>query len=352
MNISMKADKADSRGSALLTILFFVMLIGLAAGSMGVMMSRDLFTNRRIVDRSRAQEVADGAAQQAVALIVDDISNLLTPSSELQSGNIGGGTYSVNISSVGGGISMIAAQGTVNDVTRTVKVYVRAPTSGLAFMRGIFANGDLIGHGNGYVDNGTHSNQDSDFHGNIEVRGDASSSGTTALQGAARVTGTASSGAPRIDFPELDFDHYYNIALANGQVYVGNRVLSGTYSPPGGVMWIIGNVDTKGTTTINGAVFATGNIEDHGKTTLNQQGDLPALVSRDGFISFHGKSRFEGLVYTASGNVYLHGSTRITGSIVSFGDVDGYGNWGQLDYQAQDPQVKDDAVIKVLAWEY
>jgi hypothetical protein len=352
MNAQTHHKSDNDRGSAFLAILFFIMLIGLAAGSMGVMLSQDLFTNRRIVDRSKAQQVADGAAQQAIALMIDDITNLTTPSSEMQSGTMGDGTYNVAVSNVGGGVYAVTAQGTVNSLTRTVKVYVRLPTAGLAFTRGIFANGDLIGHGGGYVANGTHSNQDSDFHGNIEVRGDASSCGTTSLAGAATVTGTASSGAARIDFPELDFDHYYNIAVANGEVYVGDMVLSGTYSPPGGVMWIIGNVDTKGTTTINGAIFATGNIEDHGKTTLNQQGDLPALVSRDGYISFHGKSRFEGLIYTASGQVILHGSTAITGSIVSFGAVDSQGNWGQLDYNEQDPEIKNDAVIKVLAWEY
>lgn len=333
------------------------MLIGLAAGSMGMMLQQDVFTMRRVVNRMKAREIADGAAHQALGFIANDPSQITMPSAELTGGTMGEGTYNVTLQDVGGGVKAIIAQGSVDNVSQTVKVYLRYPDFAFALQRGIFANGDLIGHGNGTVKNGTHSNQNTDFHGNVEVQGNASSTGTTTLQGAARVTGTVTSGAPRVSFPELDFDHYYQIALQNGQVFYGSGknnvyMLTGNYSPPGGVMWVVGNVDTKGNTNINGAVFATGNIEDHGKTRQTKFGEHPALASHSGYISFHGNSRFEGLVYAKSGSVFLHGSTAIVGSICAFGDVDSKGNWGQLDYQEQNPQLENDLIVKVLAWEY
>ena len=345
------APRRDDTGSAFLAVLFFVMLIGLVAGTVGMMLGGDLHQSHRIITRAKARHIADGAAYQALGFVADDPDTLANPPTAMITGSMGEGTYSVSIQPISGGVAA-EATGTVDNVTETVRVYLRAPNYGAALAVGIFANGDIIGHGNGYVENGTHSNQNTELWGSIEVRGDADSVGTTTLKGAASVTGTPRSGVARVAFPPLDFAHYYQIADANNQVYDGDMELKGTYNPPGGVMWINGNVDTKGTTTINGAVFATGNIEDHGKTTLNQYNGFPALASENGYISFHGKSTFEGLIYTKTGNVYLHGSTAITGAVIAWGDVDSHGNWGQLDYQLQQPKLEDDNTVEFVAWEY
>ncbi|MCF7855214.1 MAG: hypothetical protein K9N51_10495 [Candidatus Pacebacteria bacterium] len=344
-------SQPDARGSAFIAVLFFVMLIGLVAGTVGMMLGGDLHQSHRVITRAKARHIADGAAYQALGFVADDPDTLNNPPTAMITGSMGEGTYSVSIQPISGGVSAEAI-GTVDDITETVRVYLRAPNYGAALAVGIFANGDIIGHGNGYVESGTHSNQSTEFWGSIEVRGDADSVGTTTLKGAANVTGTARSGVRRVAFPPLDFDYYYEIAKANNQVYTGDMVLKGTYNPPGGVMWVDGNVDTQGTTTINGAIFATGNIEDHGKTTLIKHSDFPALASENGFISFHGKSTFEGLIYTKTGNVYLHGNTGITGAIIAWGDVDSQGNWGQLDYQLQNPKLEDDNTVEFVAWEY
>lgn len=347
----LKPLQAGDDGSALLGVLFFVMLIGLAAGSLTVLLRQDLHMNRMLVNRSKAREIADGAAFQALGYLAHDMTNLHTPPSAMTAGTLGDGTYTVQLQNVAGGAAAVS-QGTVDGITQQVKVYMRFPDYQAALMKGIFANGDIIGHGNGYVENGTHSNQDTGFWGNVEVRGDADSVGTTTLVGNSRVSGQARSNRPRIAFPPLNFDHYYQIALANGQVYSGDLELRGTYNPPGGVMWVDGDVRTKGNTTINGAVFATGNIEDHGRTKQNKHGDLPALASENGYIAFYGRSEFEGLIYTRTGNVSLYGTTKIAGAIIAWGDVDSYGNWGQLDFNLENPELEDDGIVEVVAWEY
>ena len=75
----------------------------------------------------------------------------------MQEGVLGNGTYKVYIEKFGEGDFGLISSATVNDVTQKIKVYGRYPDEKEAFMRGVFSNGDLIGHGNGTVENGTHS---------------------------------------------------------------------------------------------------------------------------------------------------------------------------------------------------
>ena len=348
----MKANtkRKFEKGSAFITIFFFMTLVGLAASSMGIMLQGDMHLSRRVVDRLQAYEIARGAAERGLAYIVDNIENISTPCREMQEGTLGSGTYKVYIEKFGGGDFGLVAEATVGDVVQKVKVYGRYPDEKEAFMRGVFSNGDLIGHGNGTVENGTHSNQNSDFFGSINIEGNASSSGSTSMRGAANATGTVSSGAPRITFPELDWNHYYDIAAANGEVYVGDQTLKGTYNPSGGVMYVVGNVDTT-SAIVNGMVICTGTFEDHGKTVIKAPQGEPAIAARNGHVDFHGKSAVEGLVYTGGGDVYMHGNTQITGSVIVWGTYDSYGNWGQLDYMETDPELTSSSTIKVLVWE-
>ena len=347
-------------GSAFLAILALVLIIALTAGSVGMMLRQDAKNNKLIVERIQARQVADGAAQQALAMIADDFDRATNPTSEMTSGTIGDGSYTVDIQSISGNISVILADGTVGDKTERVKVFFRFPSSGEAFQKGVFANDDFIASGGGSlgaVNHGSHSNQNTELKGHVEVRGDADSVGTTTVKGAASVDGTARSGVDEINFPLLDFDHYYNIASSNGEIYTAGGsgrydMKNTTYTPTGGVMWVVGDVKISGHTTINGALFATGDIHQAGQCELNQIGTLPAFVSRDGDIHLtgHGAS-LEGLVYAASGRIDVTGYHRIYGGLIAWGEVFTRGNFGVLDYVAQDPETAGSEVVEILAWE-
>ena len=358
----MKTEKyyrTEQQGSALIAVLVIALIVAFAAGSLGTMLRSSAHTNRIIVNRVKARQIADGAAQQALALIADDFDRVSTPTSEMTSGSLGDGTYEVDIQDLGNNTAVILADGTVGNRTERVKVFFRFPQSGAAFDKGVFANDDFTGSGGGSLgtlDHGSHSNQDTYLKGHVTVRGDADSVGSTTVRGAATVNGVVRSGVSPIDFPAVDFDHYYNIASANGEVYTPNggtlQMKNQTYSPDGGVMWVVGDVKISGHTTINGALFVTGDIKQAGQCELNKAGALPAFVSRDGDIhlSGHGAS-IEGLVYAASGRIDVTGYHRIYGALVAWGEVFTRGNWGVLDFVRENPEMEGANAVEILAWE-
>ena len=343
-------------GTALLGALFCVMLVAFAAAAMYTLFGQELFTNRLIEERIKAQEVATGAAARALAYAAADTDYLVSPPSEMTSGSLGSGAYSVEIAVLGDAYYMIRATGTVGNSSQQVKVYTRSPYDPRAFRQAIFANGKVKMSGGGnvntHLESGSHSNEDTSVSGHVQILGDANSVGATTVKGKASVGGVVRSGAPRIKFPRLDFDYYYNIAKANGEVHVGNVNLKGDYSPSGGVMWVIGDVKISSHTAIDGALFATGDVHQAGHCTINQEGTLPAIVSRDGNIFLSGQSKsMTGIVYAASGQVDVSGAHAITGMIIAWGDVITRGSWGVMDYKGDKPELDDEARLEILAWE-
>ena len=346
----------SSRGSALLIGMFCVLVAGMLATNLTQVVQQDIHASTKLICRTQALEIADGAASQALAAIMENTETIDELPGEVASGELGGGTYSVSLNPLGSGAYVLHSLGTVRDTTEQVKVYFNAPVSKAAFMRGMFANHDLDANGGGgcygNAGNGTHSNQNSSIRGSVEVLGDASSAGVTDVRGAARVTGTVSSGVDPIPFPQLDYDHYYRIAESNGEVYTGDQTLKGNYSPAGGVMWVVGDVRVRSKTRFHGALFATGDIDQAGKCEFYQVNNLPAMVSRDGNIFLHGRcDRMEGLVYAGSGNIEITGRHRIYGAVWAWGYIFARGNWGTLDFELQEPEIQGSDRVTLTAWE-
>lgn len=342
---------ARQRGSAFLIGIFALMVVGLIAGGVTALVSQRRHVQRQLMEHTKAIEVAEGGAARVLAALASQPDTVVAPPAAELTGNILDGSYQAEVSQVAGNVFGVVSTGTVRGTSETVKVYLDVPSALFALQKGIFANGDVDGSGNGTLHNGSHSNQSSLYKGSCEVFGDADAVVTSTTQGAATVHGSVRSGVSRIDFPRVDLDHYYNIASDNGQVVMGDQTLKGTYNPPGGVMWVVGNVRIKATTTITGMLVATGDIEQVGRCVQTQVGGMPALVSRDGNIWLRGNGTFNGMIYADSGWVDVAGSTDLTGCIVAWGDVRLRGNWGVLDFAEQNPELSGEDQLSVVAWE-
>ena len=339
------------RGSAILVGIFALMVVGLVAGGVTAVLTQRRHTQKLLIERTKATEVAEGGAARVLAVLAAQPDTVTEPPADKLTGQILEGSYQAEVTQVGGNVFGVVSTGTVRETSATVKVYLDVPSAYFALDKGIFANGSIDASGNGTLHNGSHSNQSTIYMGNCEVFGDVDSVGTSTTQGSADVQGTVRSGVQRVDFPRLDLDHYYNIASDNGQVLVGDQTLKGTYNPPGGVMWVVGNVRIKATTTITGMLVATGDIEQVGRCVQTQVGANPALATRDGNIWLRGNGTFQGMIYADTGWVDVSGATDLTGCIVAWGDVRTRGNWGVLDFAEQNPELSGEDQLSVVAWE-
>ena len=343
--------RARERGGAFLLGIFALMVVGLVAGGVTLLLSQRRHMQKQLIERTKAIEIAEGGAARVLAALASQPESVTEPPQDMLSGTILEGTYQAEVRQIAGNVFGVVSTGTVKETSETVKVYLDVPSVFFALEKGVFANGDIDASGNGTLDNGSHSNQSTIYMGNTEVFGDVDSADTSTTSGHATVHGDVRSGAPRVRFPEIDLNHYYETARDNGQVIMGDQTLRGTYNPPGGVMWVVGSVTIRATTRITGMLVATGDIDQAGKCIQTQVGGNPALVSRDGNIRLRGNGTFEGMIYAVSGWVDVRGRTDLTGCIVAWGDVWLRGNWGVLDYAEQHPELSGDDKLSVVAWE-
>lgn len=331
--------------------IFALMVVGLIAGSVTALLSQRRHMQGQLIERTQAAEIAEGGAARVLAALASNPESVTDPPADKLTGHILDGSYRAEVKQIAGNVFGVVSTGTVRETSETVKVYLDVPSAFFALKKGVFANGDIDASGNGALDNGSHSNQSSIYMGNCEVTGDVDSVDTSATSGHAVVHGDVRSGAPRVRFPEIDLNHYYETARDHGQVIMGDQTLRGTYNPPGGVMWVVGDVTILATTSINGMLIATGSIDQRGKCVQTQVAGKPAVAARDGNIRLRGNGTFNGMIYAQSGRVDVEGSTALTGCIVAWGDVGLRGNWGVLDYAEQNPELSGDDKLTVVAWE-
>lgn len=358
------ASKGGESGSALITLLFFAIIITLAAGNIAVMARQSQHMSRIIVDRTAAQKIAEGAATRVLAEIVANPHYIAQLPSSLGNGILGSGDYSVAIENSQSSIFTIVADGEVNGQSRTVRVHVQQPNQFQGMQHAMFSNGDIDISGTGSVTRGTgqgdvHANQDSDMSGNTAISGSIAAVGNASVKGAASVDGQIVSGARPIAFPQLDLDHFYQIAQANNQIHNGNLKLNSSRTPAGGVLWVNGEVDlggggAKNAATFTGVLIATGDIKQASHYIHKQDRDKPALISRDGNIHLSGQTQsLEGFVYAKSGRIDITGGSEIHGALVAWGDIKVAGNWGVINYVEPDTDGADgNNKLRVLAWEF
>lgn len=353
-----RRSRRGTRGSALMAAMFGVLVMAMVTVGLAVVIGQDFFSARLMERGTNAFLIADGAMEYAISRVKLNPSLLQAPTSEMLTGTLGAGRYALSIRAVGNSMYRLETVGTVGEVRRSVIsfLFVQDPYAG--FRKAILSNHDMLLTGSGECKGGTHANQSTLLEGSCDIWGDVDSVLTTTTKGGGWeiFDGSPQSNRPPLIFPTLDFAFYYAIARANKMVYTGNYAIKGTFAPPGGVMWFDGNLDILGTTTFTGCLIATGTIRQSGGFSLTKYKDYPALASREGNIEFYGGTKnapvkVNGLVYTKSGSVYLHGNTPILGSVMGWGGVTCHGNWGVIDLSIQNPEIEEDVVVEVVSWE-
>lgn len=379
-------DKVNGRaGAAFMTVMIVVLIISFVSSAIVSMAMYQPRSIARVRDYIRAKAIAEAGVNQAYSMLVTNFAARYDGAA-FPATSFGGGTFDVTVSAVGTDAAYLVSVGTFGTSTARAAVDLKnygetEPSTGpsSAWGHSIFANGSINLNGSGTLYGSAFSNQSLTQNGAIEwgsseVACDVYTVGPFRVNGTAdvfgdvyapvilvtgqnNITATHQQTVPPIRFPTIDLTELYNTAVANGQVYGG-----GTYNSdvtlgniPGGVAWFSGDVRFKKTLDFTGCVIATGDIRFDGAFSNTREGNLPAIVSRDGGILINGHHTLEGLVYCA-GDLRMNGSGTIDGSIVVGGNIDLNGSYGIVTYTySAPPGAGSDGdggdVIGISAWQ-
>jgi Tfp pilus assembly protein PilX len=245
------------------------------------------------------------------------------------------------------------------------KVVSQAVTSGPPFPTGAFDYAIVCG---GTFDfggsGGITSNLKLHSNGALTITGDASanldvssstsiSMGNKTLNGSVTapvltinaggtVTGTKTTTAVAVvTIPDIDLTPYYNIALANSQVYTGTFT-NANFTPPGGVVWVNGDVRFSGGpgTHFNGTIIATGSISSiAGQVDVNGPAGGLAIAAITGDIKITTSGAIDGLVYAKNGSYEQTANGNLKGQLIAKGNVKKGGTSDAVIYAKADPTI-------------
>lgn len=354
-------------GAAFLTTIIILGLIVISGSALSLMLLKDAYMIKRLNYSTQAYYLAEAGIERGIQDLWD---NAFAVSRFPIASGMGGGNYSVTVNQakwLSDSILLITSTGTVRDISRPIRVAVKANILP-SFNYAILSNGKTLVSQRGTVNcgigSGVHSNstawggllttsavQVTGIFFPCYINGKASAVGRAraTLQGV--ITGTATNNAPGVSLPSFDvnfFNYYFNLANASGDVYTpggGTQHFTVDVAPGNGVAYVNGNASLEGDITVTGCIVATGNIwvnsTTRGEVTQNQVGSLPALMSRTGGIWIWDPTTLNGLIY-AAGNVTFFslfgqlGDVTINGSIMSSGNVTVM-DMATLNYVKQNP---------------
>ncbi|MDT8391350.1 MAG: hypothetical protein RRC34_12670 [Lentisphaeria bacterium] len=352
---------SSDRGTLLLVTLFIIAATAMTAVGVVSYVQYEGKSQHQYDTMTKARYTALGAANKITAKLNEVPGRLESPTNDMLAGTIGGNPYQVTYTGLRDGTTKVEVAAACQGTPATVLLYAHlTPAIGGSdtFDKAILSENDVVLSGNSTVteNNGTvHSNQDAFADGSSYLDGNLTAVGT-ADGTASNVTGLIQSNAPYDAFPRLNYDYYYEIARADGMVFTGNQKFTKTtLSPPGGVIWVEGDVLIGNGVTFNACLVATGDI----KTTstgsvftppqLQDGSDAPALISVNGDISMTAQRKLVGLVYAGSGAIKFNGAWKegLTGAICAWDDIHLLGGAG-LRY---DPNVVDNLGDGVISRE-
>jgi hypothetical protein len=362
-------------GSGLVVLMVVVLAVSLGSAGMLYMSKQQIYSARVSQDAMRAQIIAEAGANAAYNVLKANFAGrnnaALFPAMSYD-----GGTYDATVTPINTNKAAITCVGTYRQSTATVKLDVQnfaTVTNAGALPRtspwaySILCNGYIRHNGSGTTRGSVHVNNYLTANGSIswglpaepiyvscsgangfQANGSAVIYGTVQaavidINGSQQITTKILSAAPTVTFPTpenggIDFTQYYQIALSNGQVY-SSQSLNGTViwgTIPGGVRWINGNFTQNGSLTYSGCIIATGYVTFNGSVIQTQVGALPAVVSRDSYVTVNGSHTIHGLVY-ARGDVTWNGAGSIEGSILVGGNMTFNGSYGNIGYEFCQP---------------
>lgn len=366
----MKALQSKS-GAALLTVMGIILLISGVVAGMVAMGHQQVFSAVRLRDLVKAQMIAEAGINDAYNVMKTNFAARLNPAN-FPAKAFDGGTYDALVIPVGSNSASIVSTGFYGTATATVRADIKnfpiattngapVPGGGTPYGFTILSGGDLNWAGNSDVimTNGNlHSNGSYLANGVNTIHGNVESCIGISLVGGAVITGTGkapvisggtigtrvTNAVPIVSVPNIDLTPYYNAALANGQVFSGTKTISGTVSPPGGIMWVNGTLSL-GNGTFNGCFIATGAIDmqtsGNDTITLNKVNRYPLLASRDGSITVKQVKllTFSGLIYAKTGSFDKQGNGDVIakGAIIAAGNVTKNGGWSAFIYDDPTP---------------
>lgn len=330
----------NKKGFMFVTVIVIAMVMVFIAVSASNMLLQDIHMIRHLKYSTQAQYLAEAGISDALATLAT------TGCSELSSsGNLGEGTYSVSVSSIGGRW-LVSSIGTVKGVSRTVTVEVRdlyPPALNNALSAGsdvdiksvegditikgdIHANGDLL-----LKEQGSPTLIHVQAYGDAD--GNATCSGSYSKDGNVTVDGDELEGQPMLPQPTFDFAYFKQVAQDEGN-YISSGPGSYTFENESitggtaGITYVDDDVIFRGTCTITGGFVAKGDITLDSGNTLTQVHDkdnrFPIFLSQEGNrMKLYGRfDTQEGNIVYATNNVKIQtpgGESTVLGTVCAGG---------------------------------
>lgn len=372
MKTLLNTIRGSNNGSALVTVMGVILLIAVVGAGMVTLGRQQIYSARRMRDYAKAQIIAESGANAAYSLLKTNFAARTNPDN-FPLTSFGDGTYDATVVSVSSNLASITSTGVCGLARAVVRVDIKnyplatsngAPIQGQSPYGFAVLSGGYLGWSGGsdlQMSNGwMHGNGYYAANGNNSIFGNIESCTSIGMVGGAQITGTGrapsiSGGTvgtpvvgpvPLVSIPDIDLAPYYAAAQAQGQVFnTATKYLSGNVSPPGGIMWVNGNISmAEGNYT--GCFIATGSIElqtASANSSINNTkvNKYPVLVSRDGNILVKQAKMwtFNGLVYVKTGSFDKQGNGDVvgTGAIIAAGNVTKNGGWTAMLYSDPTP---------------
>jgi hypothetical protein len=296
----------SQRGAFLIGALVFVILLAIVIFAVATLVT----TQNRAEVQSANERKAFYAAETGIEYAV----GVLRDSAEWRGGvskdSIADGEFSVtlddsnSISSLKDTI-LVTSTGYKGSIQRSIQVYlIPGPDLAYALLAG----------------------EDIDFEeGEVDVNGDIHANGSIIEGAKTTINGTATEAPPVIDLPTIDWDFFKNVAIAQGQYVVGDKLFIMSESPYTGVWYSTGKAHMQeNSIVVNGAIIAEGNVE----ITKNYEiitatpSNYPAIATQGDLIIGKNTATINGLVYCTNlicekNNTVFNGGLIVTGTFTN-----------------------------------
>jgi cytoskeletal protein CcmA (bactofilin family) len=286
------------------------------------------------------------------------------------SSSYGDGSFELFLTPISNRYVLIQSVGNVDGITRDVEVVIEDIYAGSGgkeapdysnmegFNYAMLSGGDFAFRGVGSLIGAPtipmHSNSEISINGAAKTEISVSSSveistGKVSVDGSiiapeidvhpkANIAGgSTQADVDPVEIPDIDLTPYFNWAKQHGEVHTGDFSTSTDYTPNGGVLYVIGDVEISSHAVFNGSIIATGNIKLTGQSQINPTTSVFAMASESGDLENTSTGTIKGLVYSKNGNYKQTANGRLEGQIIVGGTIQKGGNSDIVFYQQYIP---------------